>query len=146
MKKAILSSVFVGLGLMVLTGCSDKIPKPEPVDWNNKDLVINKNFLIEKDFKVPKDPFLGYKSWTFQINTKKINNDLFRNEEIIKTFLVAHNSSDIIIIGNDLNTLNEYKQYFMKNQVSANIKLQTIDSKNNDNSVNLLFFNNLISE
>ena len=142
MKKLILSGV-VAIGLVsLLTGCSDKIPEPEQVKWdNNSAITINKNLLFTKDFKVPKDPYLKNVNWTYQITATKTQNELFSNEQIVKTFLVAQNAQEIILIGR-ADLINEYKNYFLNNGVTAIVKEQPVKPIIDDfNTVNILFFN-----
>ncbi|MCG3667483.1 cag pathogenicity island Cag12 family protein [Aliarcobacter butzleri] len=143
MKKKILLSL-TALTILSFTGCSDKIPNAEPVKWHKDSaLTINQEFLLTKEFKVPKDPTLQYQNWTFQATAQKQGIYLFRNEDVAKTFLVAHNSSEIIIIGRE-NLIKEYKNYFLANQVTANIKLQAVKPIKSDfDKVNILFFNNI---
>ncbi|MBL3519515.1 cag pathogenicity island protein [Arcobacter lanthieri] len=143
MKNKILLSLTV-LAVFGFTGCSDKIPNAEPVKWHKDSaLTINKEFLLTKEFKVPKDPHLKNENWTFQATAQKNGKYLFKNEDLTKIFLVAHNSNEIIIIGRD-NLIKEYEKYFLENQVAADIKLQTVNPINKDfDKVNILFFNNL---
>ncbi len=140
MKNIILISLIV----VIFTGCSNKIPNAKPVKWQKDSaLTINKEFLLTKEFKVPKDPTLSKENWTYQKIAQKEGKYLFKNDDIVKTFLVAHNSSEIIIIGRK-DLINEYKNYFSKNQVTANIKLQEVNPIKKDfNKVNILFFNNI---
>lgn len=135
---------FSSLLLLSFAGCSNKIPDAEPVKWHkNSALTINKEFLLTKDFKVPKDPSLKNENWTFQAVAQKQGKYLFKNEDITKIFLVAHNSSEIILVGRS-DLVNEYKNYFLENQVTANIKLQEINPITKDfNKVNILFFNGI---
>lgn len=142
MKKQILLSL---TALTILfTGCSDKIPDAEPVKWNKDSaLHINQEFLLTKEFKVPKDPALSNQNWTFQAVATKSGKYFFKNEDIAKIFLVAHNSSEIIIIGRD-GLIEEYKNYFLENQVTTDIKLQAVKPVVKDfDKVNILFFNNV---
>lgn len=132
-------SVLVALGF---SACSTKIPEAEPVKWQKDSaLTINQEFILTKDFKVPKDPYLKNRNWTYQATAKKFGKYLFKNEDLTKVFLTAHNASEIIIIGRE-SLINEYKDYFVANQVTANIKLQAVKPIKEDyNSVNILFFN-----
>lgn len=141
MKKQILLSL-TALTILFI-GCSEKIPDAEPVKWNKDSaLHINQEFLLTKEFKVPKDPALSNQNWTFQAVATK-GKYLFKNEDIAKIFLVAHNSSEIIIIGRE-DLINEYKNYFLENQVTTNIKLQAVKPIAKDfDTVNILFFNNV---
>ncbi len=143
MKKKILSVVVASALVVGLSGCSGKAPDPEPVSsWDkNSALTINKELLLKKEISVPKDPYLVNHNWTYQVNSSIENGELFKNDQIVKTFLVAHNASEIILIG-EKNTIEKYKEYFIKNQVTANIKLQPVSHMiKNSNFVNILFFN-----
>ncbi|HKM19597.1 MAG TPA: cag pathogenicity island Cag12 family protein [Aliarcobacter sp.] len=83
-----------------MSGCSDKIPDAQPIKWHKDSaLTINQEFLLTKEFKVPKDPHLKNQNWTFQATAEKVGKYLFKNEDLTKIFLVAHNSNEIIIIG-----------------------------------------------
>ncbi|RXK13239.1 cag pathogenicity island protein [Halarcobacter mediterraneus] len=128
---------------LLLSGCSQKAPDPKPVEnWDKgSSLTINKSLLLKQTASVPKDPFLSTNNWTYQVNATKKDKELFSNEQIVKTFLVAHNAKEIIIVGrNDLIT--DYRDYFTNNQVTASIKLQPVVPKEeNFNTVNILFFN-----
>ncbi|QKF77302.1 cag pathogenicity island Cag12 family protein [Arcobacter defluvii] len=140
-KKILLSlTTLVVLG----TGCSNKIPNAQPVKWQKDSaLTINQEFLLTKEFKVPKDPILDKQNWTFQAHAEKQGKYLFKNEDISKIFLVGHNASEIILIGRE-DLINEYKNYFLENQVTANIKLQAVKPIHKDyNKVNILFFNTI---
>ena len=144
MKNKVLLSLAVAT-IFGFTGCSDKIPNAEPVKWHKDSaLTINQEFLLTKEFKVPKDPHLKNQNWTFQATAQKQENGyLFKNEDIAKIFLVGHNASEIIIIGRE-DLINEYKNYFLENQVTANIKLQKVNPLQKDfDKVNILFFNSI---
>lgn len=143
MKKKILLSL-TAITILSFTGCSDKIPEAEKPQWEKKTaLVINKEFILNKEYKVPKDPYLKNEKWTYQIVAEKENNNYFKNENIVKTFLIAHNSQEIILIGRE-DLIKDYKNYFLNNQVEANIKLQAVSPLTKDyNKVNILFFNGI---
>ena len=67
------------------------------------------------------------------------------NTEIIKTFFIAHNSQEIVLIGRE-DLIKEYKKYFLDNQVTGNIKLQVINPLEKDfEKINILFFNGIKS-
>jgi len=140
MKKIIFSSL-IAMGL-VFTGCSTKIPMPVNAQWDNESAIsINNSLVFTKSYKVPKDSYLSNTNFTYQVIAQKKGIYLFENEQIAKTFLVAHNANKIIIIGKkDLVT--EYKNYFLKNGVSAEIVEQSLSPIDKDiNFVNILFFN-----
>ncbi|NAZ72147.1 cag pathogenicity island Cag12 family protein, partial [Vibrio toranzoniae] len=126
MKNKILLSL-TALAVLGFTGCSDKIPDAQPVKWHKDSaLTINQEFLLTKEFKVPKDPHLKNQNLTFQATAEKVVKYLFKNEDLRKIFLVAHNSNDIIIIGRE-DLIKEYQKYFLDNQVTANITLQEVN-------------------
>jgi len=140
MLKMILLS---GISLLILAGCSNKVPEAEEVKkWNkNAGLSINHNLLMGKDYIVPKEPYLKNGNWTYQVNATKEGQELFKNEQIVETFLVAHNSKTIVIIGRK-DLIKEYKNYFLSNGVTALIKEQQVTPIKRDfNTVNILFFN-----
>lgn len=139
----------IAIGLSIVTilsfaGCSDKIPDAEPVKWHkDSSLTINNEFLLTREFKVPKDPHLKNDNWTFQAIAQKDGKYLFKNEDITRIFLIAHNASEIILVGR-ADLIQEYKNYFLENQVTANIKLQVVEPVEKDfNKVNILFFNGI---
>ncbi|MCI5786043.1 cag pathogenicity island Cag12 family protein [Helicobacter trogontum] len=122
--------------LIALVGCN---PKPKRLD-NNSALTIN-NRLLEMQYNfVPKDPFLGNSDWTYHIVVTKINGEYLRNDEVLKTFLLAHNADKIILVGaKDL--IQEYKHYFKQHQVTAIIEMQPVSPVPEDlDKVNILFF------
>ncbi len=136
--KLILSGI---VAIILLSGCSQKVPDPDPVaNWDKgAALSISHKLLLEKKVSVPKDPNLSKTNWTYQINATKKQNTYLRNDQIVRTFLVAHNAKEIIIIGRE-ELINEYKKYFLDNDVTANIKLQPVTAIEKDfDSVNLLF-------
>ena len=141
---------FRNLALMALiftmVGCSTA-PKPKELD-DNSALSINNSILEKKYSFVPKDPYLSGFNWTYHIVVEKktINDDFIKNDLVTKTFLLAHNASRIILVGRE-NLIEQYKQYFEKNQVSAPIELQPIQPIERDyNKVNILFLNKTIEE
>ena len=141
------NKIFIGLSIVTalsFTACSNKIPDAQAVKRHkNSALTINKEFLLTKDFKVPKDPHLKNENWTFQAVAEKSGKYLFKNEDITKIFLVAHNSSEIILVGRG-DLIKEYKNYFLENQVTAEIKLQEVNPLSKDyDKVNILFFNGI---
>jgi len=98
---------------------------------------------LQREFAVPKDPRLQYTPWTYQAVATKGKKYLFKNEDIVRVFLAAHNASEIIIIGRP-NLIKEYKQYFLENQVTTPIRLQAVKPISRDyNTVNILFFNDV---
>ena len=141
------NKIVIGLSIVTIlsfAGCSDKIPDAQPVKWHkDSSLTINNEFLLTREFKVPKDPHLKNENWTFQAIAQKDGKYLFKNEDITRIFLIAHNASEIILVGR-ADLIQEYKNYFLENQVTANIKLQVVEPVEKDfNKVNILFFNGI---
>lgn len=137
LSLAIMASILVGCGA----------PKPVQLDKNSA-LTINNSILEKKYSFVPKDPFLNNFNWTYNIVTIKNSkdDDFIRNDMVVKTFLLAHNASKIILVGRE-DLIKEYKEYFLKNQVEALIELQSIEPIAEDyNAVNMLFFHSLEKE
>lgn len=124
----------VAIGFCVLfVACA---PNPKMPSGNN--ININ-NALLEKRYSfVPQDIYLQSHDWYYQISTSKKDGFYLQNHEIAKTFLLAHNAQKIILIGNK-RIINEYKDYFKNNGVSAKIQLQPSDS-NDSNGVDIVFF------
>ncbi|TKX28908.1 MULTISPECIES: cag pathogenicity island Cag12 family protein [Campylobacter] len=136
-KKSLSSLAFMAF---VIVGCS--APKPMELD-NSSALAVNNSILEKKYNFVPKDPYLSGFNWTYHIVVEKktINDDFIKNDLITKTFLLAHNATRIILVGRE-DLIEQYKQYFKKNQVLAPIELQPVDPIEEDfNKVNILFFN-----
>ena len=78
---------------------------------------------------------------SFQIVAVKKNNNLLENKQIVKTFYVAQNAQEIILMGR-ADLLNEYLNYFKSNGVTAKFKLQPVNYEDS-NLVNMLFFNKI---
>ena len=123
---------------LFIAACGAK--KPKELD-DSSALSIN-NSLLERRYNfVPKDSFLSSFNWTYHINAKKIRKELLRNEQMVKTFLLAHNATKIIIVGRK-DLIKEYRDYLRQNQVKAIIELQDVHPIEKDlDTVNLLFFN-----
>lgn len=117
-------------------GCGAKNP---PKLQNNKNLGINNSLLEQKYSFVPKDEFLSNANFVYELEAIPSGEYLITNELMVKTFLLAHNASKIIIIG-DKNRIEQYKDYFLQNGVMADMYLQPLDDSENQ-FVKLLFFN-----
>lgn len=142
MKKVNLTIVGI-LTVCVLSGCSSKnTPPTEVKTWDKgASLSLNSSLIIEQKREVPKDDFLLSNDWTYQIFATKKGSELLSNEQIVKTFYIAHHAQDIILVGRS-SLIKEYKTYFEQNDVKANIILQPVPPIENDlNSVNMMFFN-----
>ena len=137
MKKYLYTSV-VELAILT-TGCTRKAPDPVQID---KDLRVQiNNSLLEKQYNfVPKDQFLSQKDWAYQMIFYKTNDLYIQNDEIAKAFLLAQNCQKMILIASNEELLDSYKQYFVENNVSAEIELQLVDWMT-QNEVQVLFFN-----
>lgn len=122
--------------LLLFIGCGAKNPTKLQ---NNKNLGINNSLLEQRYSFIPKDEFLTNTNWAYQIEAIPSGEYLLSNEQMVKTFLLAHNASRIVIIGNE-NEIEKYKKYFKENGVTAEIYLQPVET-NNKEFVNLLFFN-----
>lgn len=141
MKNNSLHSLAIMALICIMAGCSTA-PKPKQLD-DNSALSINNSILEKKYSFVPKDPYLSGFNWTYHIVVEKktINDDFIKNDLVTKTFLLAHNSTKIILVGRK-DLIEQYKQYFEKNQVLAPIELQPVQPIEQDfNKVNILFFN-----
>lgn len=128
---------------LLFIGCSSKVPDPVRLD-DGSDITINQNLLIRHDKSVPLDPFLKENNWTYNIHAQRsADGELFKNDQIVKLFLLAHNATNIIIVGSDEVT-NEYKAYLKANGVTAPIEIQPVSSINlQKNLVNILFFHKI---
>lgn len=115
-------------------------PTPPEVGFSSKEIVINNTLLNDKYSFVPQDRFLRQTSWMYSLELSKENNNLIKNDMVVKTFLLAHNADRMIIIGYEY-LIKEYKEYFQANGVVADIYLQPIiEDIENSNKVKILFF------
>ena len=129
---------FLVASAFIATGCS-KAPEAIKLDGGSA-ITINQSLITQKLNSVEKDPFLANNKWSYNMNFIKISNELLRNDEIVKAFYLAHNAEKMIIIGNE-KIAREYKDYFVYNQVKADIIIHSIDSINGSKQrVNVLFF------
>ena len=126
--------------LSLLLGACSKPPKPVELEGTEAK-TINQSLIEKHSQSTPQDPFLKTTDWTYNMYfSKQPNGDLIKNDDIVKAFYLAHNADEIIIIG-DKSITWQYKNYFIKNGVSANIKLHPIAYVNHSKqSVNVLFF------
>ena len=98
---------------LFIAACGAK--KPKELD-DNSALSIN-NSLLERRYNfVPKDSFLSSFNWTYHINAKKIRKELLRNEQMVKTFLLAHNTKQEI-------SKTEYDKLQDSEKLAENIRL-----------------------
>lgn len=118
-----------------VTGCASV---PDPIELDNSSVItINEELIRKQNKKIPLDPFLKENNWFYNIIFEKNGDEYIPNNQIIKSFYVAHNAGKIIIIGNK-NLAKDYKSYFEKNGVK-NIQIHEINQKDK-NKVNILFF------
>ncbi|ARE81482.1 MULTISPECIES: cag pathogenicity island Cag12 family protein [Campylobacter] len=122
--------------VILLAGCGAKSPAKLQ---NSKNLGINNALLEQKYSFIPKDEFLSHTNFVYELELIPSGEYLIANELMVKTFLLAHNASKIIIVG-DEDKIKAYKNYFLENGVRADMYLQPLDDYQND-SVKLLFFN-----
>lgn len=121
---------------ILLVGCGAKNP---PKLQEGKNLGINNALLEQRYSFVPKDEFLSNVNFVYELEAIPSGEYLIANELMVKTFLLAHNASKIIIIG-DKNKIKAYKNYFLENGVKAEMYLQPLENSEN-HFVKLLFFN-----
>lgn len=127
---------------LLFTACS-KPPKPVELEGTQAK-TINQSLIEKHSQSTPQDPFLQNMNWTYNMYFKKLSNgDLIANDDIVKAFYLAHNADEIIIIGDKIIT-QEYKNYFLKNGVKANIRQHPIGYINHSKqAVNVLFFHKI---
>lgn len=131
-------SIGLFLALPFFTGGCAGIPDPVELDGGSA-ITINQELIRKQNKGIPLDPFLKEHNWTYNIVFEKIGNEYIPNNQIVKSFYVAHNANKIIIIGNK-DLAQDYKQYFEKNGVK-NIEIHEVLYINeNANKVNVLFF------
>lgn len=131
-------SIGLFLALPFFTGGCAGIPDPVELDGGSA-ITINQELIRKEKKGIPLDPFLKEHNWTYNIVFEKIGNEYIPNNQIVKSFYVAHNANKIIIIGNK-DLAQDYKQYFEKNGVK-NIEIHEVLYINeNANKVNVLFF------
>lgn len=130
--------LFVVAISVFIAGCGAKEPKELDI---GSALYPNTSVLEQKYNFIPKDPYLSSFNWTYTIIAEKNGEYFLKNEQVMKTFLLAHNATKIIIVGRK-DLIKEYEKYLRDNQVETFIELQDITPIERDfNNVNLLFFN-----
>ncbi len=136
-QKILLAQTTLSCLVAIFVGCAS-VPDPVELDGNSA-ITINQELIRKKNKGIPLDPFLKEHSWTYNIIFEKNGNEYIPNNQITKSFYIAHNASKIIIIG-DKNLAKDYKQYFEKNGVQ-NIQIHEVNfSEKDKNKVNILFF------
>ncbi|WP_270985554.1 cag pathogenicity island Cag12 family protein [Campylobacter helveticus] len=121
---------------VLLVGCGAKNP---PKLQEGKNLGINNALLEQRYSFVPKDEFLSNVNFVYELEAIPSGEYLIANELMVKTFLLAHNASKIIIIG-DKDKIKAYESYFLENGVKAEMYSQPLENSQN-HFVKLLFFN-----
>lgn len=145
----------LGVAALMLSACGGA---KKPVSISGKQITINNALLEKKLSLVPKDPYLSKQNYAYEIFLKPSADGIYlvENDLVAKTFLLAHSSQKMTIIGSK-HLITKYKDYFVKNGVNAEIYLQPIEvvSKLNNecncvrseldpkfnNGVQVLFFN-----
>lgn len=123
------------------TGCAG-VPDPVELDSNSA-ITINQELIRKQNKGIPLDPFLKEHNWTYNIIFEKNGNEYMDNEQVVKSFYVAHNADKIIIVG-EKDLAQDYKQYFEQNGVK-NIEIHEVTFTEMDkNKVNVLFFSKKI--
>lgn len=113
---------------------------PKPTSPNAKQVTIN-NALLEKHYSfVPRDPYLKSQNFVYEMFLEPKGAYMLDNEIVVKTFLLAHNSTRIILIGSPA-LIQKYRHYFLQNGVSAQIELQPIDNEMYQTGIQAIFFN-----
>lgn len=138
-KEKLMKNLKLSLALasvILLAGCGAKSPTKLQ---ESKNLGINNAILEEKYSFIPKDEFLAHTNFVYELEVIPSGEYLIANELMVKTFLLAHNASKIIILG-DKNKIKAYESYFSENGVRADMYLQPLDDYKN-NGVKILFFN-----
>ena len=135
LKNGVISLI---AGLVLLNGCSKP---PEPVVLDGTEAVtINQELIAEHSKSVPKDPFLKQVDWTYNMYFHKQGDRFIADDDVVKAFYLAHNADRMIIIGNS-DITGQYKEYFLRNGVEADIELHPIYMVNHSKeTVNVLFF------
>lgn len=136
-KKIVLISSVALIGL--LAGCG--APQPASIGYFDASVGINNSLLAKNYTFVPKDPRLEAINYAYEMKASRFKGEYFTNAQMVKAFLLAHNSKKIVILG-DEDLINSYKHYLRRHQVTTDIYLQKLDYNPKPKIVTLLFFNN----
>lgn len=130
------------ISCILLSGCGQK-----PISLENvADFGINNQILESRYSFVPQDSFLANSNWVYSLEPKPQGKYLFENDQMVKVFLLAHNTKRILIFGNE-RKIEDYKRYFEENGVKANIKTQPIDLADNyKDYIKIIFINSTIDD
>ena len=139
MNKKIVCSALVAA--FAFAGCSIKAPEPKNA-FKGEQMTINNRLLDRQYHFVPKDSYLENLNYSYELWARKQGGYMLPNELVVKTFMLAHNSNKIVLLGKEP-LLSEYKAYFIKNGVMADIYIQPLDNADGifDTQVQMLFFN-----
>lgn len=132
MSKVLKFGFCMAIGV-ILCGCGAK----SPAQLSGEQITIN-NSLLEKRYSfVPKDPYLSNQNYAYSMVLKPDGKYLIENDLVVKTFLLAHSSQKITLIGGK-ELIQKYKEYFLSNGVNAEIYLQPLETNENINTLNEL--------
>ena len=121
------------MNFFLLLGCGQKNKHPIQLEHNYR-WNISLNILSNEKNNVPKDKSIDHSYWHYEQVQNKNSCLLFSDEQIVTNFYLAHNATDINITGNE-QTIEQYQQYFLKNQVTANINLNLVEMEQCDRVV-----------
>lgn len=135
MKSKLKIFSLCALAALSLSACGVK----KPVSVGGEQVSINNTLLEERYNFVPKDPYLKEQNYAYSMILTPNHNYLIDNDLVVKTFLLAHSSQKITLIGKE-QQIQKYRDYFIENGVSAEIYLQPVEDlrAENESSHNLL--------
>jgi len=113
------------ISFFLLLGCGQRVNHPIQLEHEYR-RNINLNILSNKTKYVPKDRSINYVHWHYKQVQNKNSCLFFSSNQLVTNFYLAHNATDINITGNE-QTIEQYKKYFLKNQVTANINLISVE-------------------
>ncbi len=119
--------LLVALSTLLFVGCGQKYNHPIQLEDNLKENICI-NILSQNKTNVPKDQFFINKNWHYKQTKRHGYGYFFDNDEIVASFYLAHHATHIYIRGN-ARTIKKYKNYFLKNQVTAKIILMPLSFK-----------------
>jgi len=122
MKKITL----LAAALLLMNGCSSKLTAPVQLE-DNPSTTINQGIIAKHHSSVPQDIYLTSQDWRARLTVHK-GRYYLPNKKVIKTFYYAHHAHKILITG-EHSTIKRYKDYFMRNGVTAQICLNPVHRK-----------------
>ena len=122
-----MKTLLATLSILLFAGCTQQVRHPIQLE-NNPRENISINILSQNKTNVPKDQFFTNKNWHYKQTKRHGYGYFFDNDEIVATFYLAHHATHIYIRGN-AHTVRKYKNYFLKNQVTAKIILIPLQTK-----------------